>query len=276
MEILLPIVAIGGMGLIFGALLAAAAKAFAVEKDERIPQITEVLPGANCGGCGYAGCSAYAEAVCKGEADVNCCPVGGGDTAAKIAEIMGDKAAAAMEKMTAFVMCAGSSLATESRYINEENIDCYTAHRLGGGLKSCVYGCLGLGSCVAKCAFDAIKIVDGVAVVDREKCTNCGACIAECPRGLIKSIPYSTKLSVACASKANGKETRAVCKVGCIGCGLCAKACEEGAIAIDNNLASVDPQKCIGCGKCVEKCPRKLLMLFKESEIQVVRKAVKL
>ena len=259
MEILFPVIVIGGMGLIFGALLAVAAKIFAVEKDERIPQITEVLPGANCGGCGYAGCSAYAEAVCKGEAGSNCCPVGGNDAATKIAEIMGIEAGT-VEKRTAFVMCVGNSAVAPNRYINNENIDCYTAHRLGGGMKSCQYGCLGLGSCVEKCVFGAISIVDGVAVIDRDKCAHCGTCIKECPRGLIKSLPYDAKVVTACSSKARGKETRAVCGVGCIGCGLCAKVCESGAITVENNLASVDAKKCIGCGKCVEKCPRNVLV----------------
>ncbi len=259
MEILFPVIVIGGMGLIFGALLAIAAKIFAVEKDERIPQITEVLPGANCGGCGYAGCSAYAEAVCKGEAAANGCPVGGNDAATKIAEIMGIEAGT-VERRTAFVRCVGTTAVAENRYINNEDIDCYTAHRLGGGMKGCQYGCLGLGSCVEKCVFGAISIVDGVAVIDREKCTHCGTCIAECPRGLIISLPYDAKIAVACASKAHGKETRAVCGVGCIGCGLCAKVCESGAITVENNLASVDTEKCIGCGKCIEKCPRNVLV----------------
>lgn len=259
MEILFPVIVIGGMGLIFGALLAVAAKIFAVEKDERIPRITEVLPGANCGGCGYAGCSAYAEAVCKGEAAANCCPVGGNDAAVKIAEIMGIEAGT-VEKRTAFVMCTGNSAVAPNRYINNENIDCYTAHRLGGGMKGCQYGCLGLGSCVEKCVFGAISIVDGVAVIDRDKCTHCGTCIKECPRGLIKSLPYDAKVVTACSSKAHGKETRAVCGVGCIGCGLCARVCESGAITIEDNLASVDAEKCIGCGKCIEKCPRNALV----------------
>jgi len=257
------------MGLVFGALLAVAAKIFAVEKDERIPRITDVLPGANCGGCGFAGCAAYAEAICKGEAAVNCCPVGGNATAEKIAAIMGIEAAET-EKMVAFVKCVGKTSVAENRYINEGNLDCHTAHRLGGGMKACSFGCLGFGSCVQKCQFDAIKIEDGVAVVDPDKCTNCGACIKECPRSVIESIPYSAKGRVACASKDKGKAVMSVCKVGCIGCGLCAKICESGAIIIENNLPIIDASKCIGCGKCKEKCPRGALLIDVAAETVTV------
>jgi electron transport complex protein RnfB len=275
MEILLPVVAIGGMGLIFGALLAVAAKIFAVEKDDRIPKIEEYLPGANCGGCGFAGCSAAAEAIVKGEAPANCCPVGGNDTAKKIAEIMGIEAKTE-EKMTAFVMCLGTADAAKNKYESNEHIDCHTANRLGGGMKECTFGCLGFGSCVEKCKFGALSLQNGVAVVAREKCTNCGACIAECPRKIIKRVPYSAKAVVACASKDKGKDTRNACSVGCIGCGICAKNCDAGAIEVVDNCAVIDYKKCTGCGLCAEKCPRGVIkMLGGTPEIQVVRKAVK-
>lgn len=261
MEILLPVLAIGGMGLIFGVLLAVAAKIFAVEKDERLPLIEECLPGANCGGCGFAGCSAAAEAVVKGEASANVCPVGGEESAKKIAEIMGITAEKT-ERMTAFVMCSGNSEAAKNKYENNEGIDCHTANRLGGGMKECRFGCLGFGSCVAKCKFGALSLVNGVAVVDREKCTNCGACMAECPRHIIKRVPYSAKTVVACTSKDKGKETRNACSVGCIGCGICAKNCEAQAITVEGNCASIDYAKCTGCGVCQEKCPRDVIRML--------------
>ncbi len=260
MEILLPVVAIGGMGLIFGALLAVAAKIFEVKKDERIPLIVECLPGANCGGCGYAGCSAYAEAICKGEAAVNLCPVGGNAAAEKIADIMGVEAEK-MERMVAFVACAGTMDAAVDKYIVNETMDCHTANRLGGGMKGCSFGCLGFGSCVSKCTNNGISIVNGVAVIDRESCVNCGACIAECPRGVITRVPYNSKVLPVCNSKALGKEVRLVCSAGCIGCGICAKNCEEGAIVMENNLPRIDSSKCIGCGVCAEKCPKKILLV---------------
>ncbi|MBQ2931827.1 MAG: RnfABCDGE type electron transport complex subunit B [Clostridia bacterium] len=261
MEILLPVLAIGGMGLIFGALLAIAAKIFAVEKDERLPLIEECLPGANCGGCGFAGCSAAAEAVVKGEAFANVCPVGGAESARKIAEIMGITAEET-ERQTAFVMCSGNSDTAKNKYDNNETIDCHTANRLGGGMKECRFGCLGFGSCVAKCKFGALSLQNGVAVVDREKCTNCGACMAECPRHIIKRVPYSAKTVVVCTSKDKGKDTRNACGVGCIGCGICAKNCEAQAITVEGNCASVDYTKCTGCGVCQEKCPRDVIRML--------------
>ena len=239
MFILSPILAIGGMGLIFGALLSIAAKIFAVEKDERIPLITEYLPGANCGGCGFAGCSAAAEAIVKGEAQVNCCPVGGNEAAEKIAEIMG-VVAEKTERMTAFVMCSGSSDAAKTKYDNNECIDCHTAARLGGGLKECSFACLGLGSCVKKCMYGALSIENGVAVV-------------------------------ACSSKDKGKDTRNACDAGCIGCGICAKNCEAEAITVVDNCAVIDYAKCTGCGLCQEKCPRAAIKIFgQKPEVQTV------
>ena len=274
-QILLPIAAVGGMGLIFGALLAIAARIFAVEKDERIPLIVECLPGANCGGCGYAGCSAYAEAVAAGEAKMNCCPVGGAAVAAKIAEIMGVDADEEQEKMVACVMCSGTKDVAPDRYINDSHIDCHTAARIAGGMKECSFGCLGKGSCVAKCQFDAISIVDGIAVIDRKKCKDCGACILECPRNVIKRVPFDAKVTVKCSSHVPGKKTRLVCKVGCIGCGICVKNCESNAIYLENDCAVIDAAKCTECGVCVEKCPRKIIEMRQpeeEKEISIARK----
>ncbi len=264
MGILNAVIAIGGMGLIFGALLAIAAKIFEVKKDERIPLIVECLPGANCGGCGFAGCSAYAEAICGDGAKVNLCPVGGPDAAAKIADIMGVEAEEE-ERMVAFVACMGTPEVAKDRYLNHQGIDCHTANRLAGGMKGCTYGCLGCGSCVEKCQFGGISIVNGVAQVDRNLCTNCGACISECPRGVIIRIPYSTRAAVFCNSKASGKEVRLVCDAGCLGCGICAKNCPKEAIKIENNVARIDGSKCIGCGVCVEKCPKKCIELIREN-----------
>ena len=274
-QILLPIAVVGGMGLIFGALLAFAAKIFAVEKDERIPQILDCLPGANCGGCGFAGCSAAAEAIAAGKAKPNCCPVGGAEATAKIAKIMGAEVDEEAERMVACVMCSGTKDVAPDRYINEGDIDCHTAARIAGGMKECSFGCLGKGSCAAKCQFDAISIVDGVAVIDRRKCKDCGMCILECPRNIIKRVPYEAKVQIKCSSHVPGKQTRLVCKVGRIGCGICVKNCESGAIYLENDCAVIDNEKCTECGACVEKCPRKIITMRKpeeEKEISIARK----
>lgn len=258
MDILFPVLLIGGMGLVFGALLAVAAKIFYVKVDERVPQITECLPGANCGGCGYAGCSAYAEAIVNGEAKTNCCPSGGTKVAEQIAAIMGVSAEAVIPKV-ARVMCMGTTDCAKTKYIYSGERDCHSAMKLGGGAKSCSYGCLGLGSCAAVCDNDAISIVDGVAVVDRDKCGGCGKCVRECPKNVIDLVNADVSYAVSCKSKDKGKVVRSVCSVGCIGCGICAKNCLAEAITVENNLASIDPDKCANCGMCAEKCPQKVI-----------------
>lgn len=257
-SILIPVLIIGGMGLIFGVLLGAASKIFAVKVDERVPKITEVLPGANCGGCGYAGCSAYANAVVNGGAKTNMCPVGGAAVAEKISEILGVEAEE-KKPMIARVLCAGTPEIAAQKYVFDGPRDCYSAARLGGGEKMCPHGCLGFGSCVKVCKFDAIHVENGLAVVDEEKCVACGACAAECPKKIIKILPLDSKYTITCKSVEKGKATRADCEVGCIGCGICAKNCPKDAITVKDNLAVIDPEKCVNCGICASKCPRGII-----------------
>ena len=254
-QILVPVLIVGGMGLVFGALLGAASKIFAVKVDERVPQIIECLPGANCGGCGFAGCSAYANALVKGGVKTNMCPVGGSAAAAKIADILGVEAEE-KAKMVARVLCNGNPERALQKYVFDGPMDCHSAVRLGGGEKMCPHGCLGLGSCVKVCQFDAISVADGVAVVDVEKCVACGACAAECPKKIIKILPAQSKYTITCKSVEKGKLTRHDCQVGCIGCGICAKNCPKEAITVKDNLAAIDPLKCVNCGICAGKCPQ--------------------
>ena len=246
------------LGGLLGLALAIAAKVFAVKVDERIPAIQEKLPGANCGGCGYAGCSALAEAIVKGEAKPSACVVGGNEVAAEIAKIMGVEAEAPV-RMRAQVMCSGTSEFAKKKYIYEGAPDCRAATKLGGGNKLCPNGCIGLGTCVSVCQFGAIKIENGISAVDYTKCQGCGMGVEACPKHIIKLIPYDSKVWVGCMSVDKGAITRSYCDVGCISCRLCEKTCESGAIHVNDFVASIDYTKCTQCGKCVEKCPRKII-----------------
>ncbi len=257
LNILLAVVIIGALGLIFGAVLAYSEKLFFVPKDERIDLVLEALPGANCGGCGYAGCSNFADCVVSGEAKVNGCPVGGMETADKIAEILGVETGKNV-RLTALVRCSGGDRTTK-KYNYGGLSDCLAASLVSGGPLECAHGCLGLGTCVKACPFGAISVENGVAVVDHEKCTGCMSCASACPRGLIVPVPYTADVNVLCASHEKGAALRKICEIGCIGCSICVKTCEFGAISVEDNLAVIDYDKCVGCGKCAEKCPRKLI-----------------
>lgn len=249
---------LGGLGLLFGAVLGVASIAFRVNSDERVEQIVTCLPGANCGGCGYAGCANFAQAVVDGAAGVNGCPVSNLEQRAAIAQVMG-LSAEDSERVSAVVLCSGAAGVAEEKYRYYGIDDCNAAARLGGGQKQCVYACLGLGTCVKACKFDAISVKDGVAVVDREKCTACGMCVKACPKHVIELVPHSAQRIVKCKSQEKGPVVTKACRVGCIGCRICVKACPVDAIAVENNLAKIDYGKCIDCGECKIKCPRGII-----------------
>ena len=267
-EILIAVGILAALGLVFGLVLAAASKVFYVETDPRLDALNECLPGANCGGCGFAGCGAYAEAVLNGEAPIGACASGGSECAAAMAAIMGVEAAEVTRKV-ALVKCSGQKLYDEvGEQIGGAKVkgkyegfkDCLAASKVGGhGPLACKYGCLGYGSCTKVCKYDAIHVVDGVAKVDVEKCVGCGACSSACPRGVITFVEYGTDVIIACNSNAKGAATTRSCTAGCIGCGLCKKICPEGAITIENNLAVIDYSKCKSCGLCATVCPKKLI-----------------
>lgn len=253
-------VLIGVVGIIVGIFLSIAGKLFFVPVDEKEQIVRDLLPGNNCGACGYPGCDNLAGAIAKGIAKANACPVANSEAHSKIAEVMGTEAESS-EKQVAFVKCAGTCDKTKVKYNYVGNMDCKQAAMTpGNGPKQCSYGCMGYGSCVKACQFDALHIVDGIAYVDKEKCTSCGLCIPECPNKLIEFVPYNTNHFVRCNSNDKGKDVKAACSVGCIGCMMCVKVCEFDAIKVENNLAHIDYAKCTNCGKCAEKCPTKIIL----------------
>lgn len=265
--ILTPVLFIGGIGLIFGIVLGIAAKKFAVPVDERVEAVRECLPGANCGGCGFAGCDAMAKAIVNGESLVNGCPVCNSEQVAAISQVMGMTAESGAKKV-AVVRCKGNLDNAKMKYEYVGIQSCKDAALVGGGPKMCAYGCLGLGTCAAVCPFGAIYMENGLPVVDKEKCVGCGACQRECPRQVIHVLPVSTSYHVSCVSQDKGKAVKDNCAVGCIGCGLCARQCESGAITVANNFATIDPEKCVGCGKCMDKCPTKAISNLLEEIIK--------
>lgn len=249
------------LGALMGLLLATATKLFRVKRDERAVAISEILPGANCGGCGYAGCAALAEAIARGEAKISACTVGGDAVATSIAEVMGVDAESAV-KQRAFVSCAGCDGVAAKNYIYEGVRDCAAAASLGGGGRTCSAGCVGLGTCAARCPFGAISVLDGVAHVDASKCVGCGVCVSHCPRNLIKLIPAGEDtVAVTCSNTDSGRAVRSFCEVGCIACKLCVRVCEAQAVTVEGNLARIDFEKCTRCGKCAEKCPRGVIKI---------------
>ena len=257
-NIIEPIAILGGLGALFGIVLSVASNAFKVEVDPKIEEVREALPGANCGACGFPGCDGLAKAIAQGESPVTACSVGGQAVADDIAKIMGTSAEAT-ERQVATVICHGTCDVSKNKYIYSGIKDCRSENTLAGGHKLCSFGCLGCGTCEDVCEYDAIKIVNGVAVIDKEKCTSCKACISVCPKHLIELVPYKQKTVVRCNSFDLGKEVRPKCSVGCIACKICVKNCPVDAIHVENNIARIDYEKCINCGICAEKCPTKAI-----------------
>ncbi len=257
------------LGAVMGLLLAIASKVFFVKTEEKVAEISELLPGANCGGCGYAGCTALAEAIANGEAKTSACVAGDEELAAKLAAIMGVPAEKPI-RLRAQVMCSGTAEYAKKKYIYNGAEDCFAASKMSGGDKICPNGCTGLGTCINACIFDAISVVNGVAVVDYEKCQACGRCVEACPKHIIRLIPYESKHWVGCMSVDKGAVTRTYCEVGCISCHLCEKACKHDAIHVNGGVAAIDYDKCVQCGDCVAKCPRKIIWSDRKQRVSAV------
>lgn len=260
MEFITPILIVGIIGLLAGVILAVASIVMAVPKDEKAEALEEILPGANCGACGYSGCSGYAAALSKGEAQPGLCSPGGPAVAKKCAEILGG-GDVEMEIKAAIVRCMGSYDNTSDKLIYDGIEGCNAAILLAGGSSSCLSGCMGLGDCVKACEYGAVEVCNGVAKIDPALCKACGKCVSACPKGLIALAPVKKQAVVRCSNCDKGKAVMDVCKVGCISCTKCVKTCPQGAIAMVNGCAQVDPHKCTGCGLCVEACPRHVITL---------------
>ena len=255
--ILTAVLALGALGLGFGLLLIVANKVFEMPANPQRDAVRNALPGANCGGCGFAGCDALAEAIVEGKAPISACPVGGAAVANEIAKIMGIEELPDQVRNIASVVCQGSSVHCLNKFDYHGITDCVAASLINDGHRSCKYACLGLGTCVRACKFDAIHINEqtGIAEVDPEKCQSCGACIRACPKHVLSLQPETVPVRLLCRAAEAGKVVRDNCKIGCIGCKLCEKSCKFGAITMENNLPVIDMNKCVGCMMCAEKCP---------------------
>ncbi|MCW3491369.1 RnfABCDGE type electron transport complex subunit B [Dethiobacter alkaliphilus] len=257
MDLIPAIASLGGLGLAFGGALAFASQKFAVEVDPKVEMVQEMLLGANCGACGYAGCAKFAEEVVAGKAPVSGCTPGGASVANKIAEILGAEAPDAEARHVAQLTCAGDCATAKEKHQYHGVKDCKAALMFSGGPTACSYGCLGLGNCERVCPVDAITMSDkGLPIIDVDACISCGKCKNTCPRQVIELVNAKTVHHVRCKSRDKGKQVKEVCERGCIACNICVKKCPVDAIRMENNIATIDSYICNNCGTCVEVCPR--------------------
>ncbi len=258
--IIWTVVLVTVLGTLLAMILYVVASKFKVEEDARIDEIESRLPGANCGGCGYAGCRAFAQScVEKGNLDSNYCPVGGNEVMKKVGEVLGISVVA-KAPMVAVVRCQGSCQLRPKINVYDGKLSCRVKSALYSGDTGCSWGCVGCGDCVSACQFGALSMNEqtGLPEVDESKCTACGACVKACPKSVIElrnKGPRSIRVYVACINQEKGAVARKACQAACIGCGKCAKECTHEAINVANNLAYIDFTKCKLCKKCVEACP---------------------
>ncbi len=256
-EILIGAGVLSALGLAFGLLLTLTNKVFEVPSDPKRDEIRGALPGANCGGCGFAGCDALADAIAEGKAPVNACPVGGNALAEELAAILGVENAPCEVRKVATVVCQGGLDRCKTKFPYHGITDCVAATLVNDGNRACKYGCLGLGTCVKACKFDAIHIDDRmqIAVVDAAKCQSCGACVASCPKQVLDLQQETEPVRLLCRAAEVGFLVSDNCKIGCVGCEICADQCKFGAISMDNHIPIFDMEKCVGCMMCAEVCP---------------------
>lgn len=255
MDILIAVIIVTAIGLVAGITLVLVAKYFGVPDDVKFNAVRECLPGANCGACGYAGCDGYAKALSSDPTvKTNLCIPGGDSCAAEIAAVLGVPAADVIEQV-AVVHCNGDCDNAPLAANFEGTHSCKAAKQVYGGPRACAFGCLGFGDCVAVCQYDAIRVINGVAVVDPKRCTGCGLCAKACPNSIISITDALRTVHVKCSNKEKGAVARKQCKVACIGCMKCEKTCPHDAVHVENNLARIDYEKCTSCGECAAVCP---------------------
>lgn len=266
-SIIYAVLSMGGMALLFSILIALANKKLAVEEDPRIGAVAELLPNANCGSCGYAGCANFAENLVRGKSQINNCPICSTTTKEAIAKILGVDVETG-ERQVAVVFCQGgeSNVTKKAEYRGIKT--CIAATFAAGGVRACSYGCIGYGDCVIACPFEAIHInEEELAVVDRTKCTGCGNCVKACPRGVIELHPISHHVFVQCKNLDNPKVARSVCKRACIGCMICERAVKGEGFKVINNLAVVDHQTYTKeLVLPTDKCPTKSIVIIGQKD----------
>jgi len=254
--VFLSIVSMGVLSAFFAIMLSVAHKRLKVEEDPRIEKVVEVLPGANCGACGFASCHALAEAIVREGVNPFSCVVGGKNTAEAICQILGIKSEGEVEKKVAFVRCGADSSERAKKAVYQGVTTCRAANLVMGAESACSYGCLGFGDCENVCPFDAIRMVNGLPHIDILRCTGCGKCVEVCPRNIITLESFNDiNYRVKCSSLDKGKKAREVCAKSCIACGRCVKSCPYQACSLENNLAHIDPLNCQVCGVCSIVCP---------------------
>ena len=260
MNIVIAVIVVTVIGILCAVMLSVASKVMTVKVDERVTKVRECLPGANCGGCGFAGCDGYAAALVEDpDMPLTMCAPGGAAAAKAIGAVLG-KEAGEVVPMTAVIHCKGDCNATSDKMEYHGIESCTAAKLMFGGAGKCTFGCMGLGDCAAACPSDAICIENGIAHVDPRACIGCGVCAKTCPNGIISILPSDVAVKVSCSNKDKGAAVRQKCTAGCIGCGMCMRNCPEGAITVANNLASIDYSKCTGCGTCKSVCPVKCIV----------------
>ncbi len=269
MKVLYSFISVGALGALLGLGLAVASRALAVKKDKKLEDLESALPGLNCGACGYAGCSAYAEAMLKGEeTDLTKCGPGGPETAEEIGKTLGASVEISTEKKVAQVHCRGSRNKTKEHFAYRGIKDCNAAYLLYHGDKECKYGCLGMGSCIDVCPVEAISYdAEGLVWVSKEKCISCGKCIDVCPTGVMKWITADADFMVACSSTDKGGAVKKYCEVGCIGCKLCEKKSPEGGFYVEDFLARIDYTQKGERETARQACPTKCILSLSKEKV---------